>query len=68
VSVGEDDARRAVPRLDESGVVAKGVSDLLVELRVPLPGLGQEHRDRVADVAPVPTAADEELQRVVEAA
>ena len=62
-TVGEDDAGRPVPRLDEAGVVAEEVAHLLRQLRVPLPGGGHEHGERVADVA---AAVDDEVERVVE--
>ena len=61
--VGEDDPGRPVPRLHQARVVAVEVPDLLRHDRVQLPGLGDEHRDRVAHVAP---AADDRLQRVVQ--
>ncbi len=62
-AVGEDDARRPVPGLDERRVVAVEVPHLLVELGVRLPGLGHEHGQPVAHV---PAAAHEQLERVVE--
>ena len=62
-AVREDDPGRAVPRLHQTRVVAVEVPDLLRHDRVELPGLGDEHGDRVAHVA---AAADDRLQGVVE--
>src|SRR5581483_3453602 len=57
-AVGEDEPGRAVPRLDEAGVVAVEVADLRLELVVALPRCGNEHRERMPDVA---AAADEQF-------
>ena len=62
-SVREDDSRRPVPWLHQARVVAVEVPDLLRHDRVQLPGLGDEHRDRVAHLTPT---ADDRLQRVVQ--
>ena len=64
-AVGEGDRGGAIPGLDERGVeLVEGVP-LLVHERVPVPGLGDHHHDRVLDRA---TGHGQELKRVVELA
>ena len=64
-AVGEGDGGGAVPGLDERGVeLVEGVP-LLVHERVPVPGLGDHHHDRVLDRA---TGHGQQLERVVELA
>ena len=62
-TVGEDDAGRPVPGLDQAGVVAVERAHSRIELGIVLPRRRQEHRHRVTDVA---AAAREELDGVVE--
>ena len=62
-AVGEDDAGGPIPWLEQRRVVAVEVAQPLVQLLVPLPRLGNEHGQRMADVA---AATDEQLERVVE--
>ena len=62
-AVREDERGRAVPRLDETRVVAVEVAHLRLQLGIALPGGRHEHRHPVPDVPPV---ADDELQDVVE--
>ena len=62
-AVGEDEAGGAVPWLHERGVIAVEAAHGRVEVAGVLPGLGDEHRHRVAQA---PTAADEQLQGGVE--
>ena len=62
-TVGEDDAGRPVPGLDQAGVVAVERAHSRLELGIVLPRRRQEHRHRVTDVA---AAAHEELDGVVE--
>ena len=61
--VREDDPGWAVPRLEEACVVAVEGANVLVELRVALPGLRHQHRHRVAHV---PTSAHQQLGSVVQ--
>jgi hypothetical protein len=63
-AVGERDERGTVPRLHHRRVVLAEPAAIEVHVRVPLPRLGDEHRDRVGERA---TTAHEELERVVEA-
>ena len=65
LAVGEDDAGRAVPGLDQAGVIAIEVAQPLVELDRLFPGLRDEHRKRVRDLT---AATYEQLESVVERA
>jgi len=63
-TVGECDERGSVPGLHHRRVVLAEPATIEVHVRVPLPRLGNQHRDRVWER---PSAAHEELERVVEA-
>ncbi len=62
-AVREHERRGTVPRLAEPRVVAVEVANGRLELGVSLPGLGNEHGQRVPNV---PAAADEQLEDVVQ--
>ena len=63
-AVGEDHARRAVPRLGQRGVELVERLALGVHLLVVLPGLRDHHQDRMRQA---PTAHVQEFQHLVEA-
>ncbi len=63
LAIAERQRRRAIPRLDQAGVVLIKRAPGGVHIRHAFPGLGHQHGQRVADVA---SAQHQQLEHIIE--